>query len=68
MEFQEYWSMTMGPCYSSREFRKFAKDWEFEHVTSSPKYPRSNGMAERYVGTIRGLLKKAEDPYLAILE
>ena len=57
-----------GPCYSSREFRKFAKDWEFEHVTSSPKYPRSNGMAERYVGTIKSLLKKAEDPYLAILE
>ncbi len=57
-----------GPCYSSREFRQFVKDWEFEHVTSSPKYPRSNGMAERYVGTVKSLLKKATDPYLSMLE
>jgi hypothetical protein len=28
-----------GPQYSSMEFKKFAQDWNFEHVTSSPKYP-----------------------------
>lgn len=29
-----------GPCYSSREFKDFAR-------ASSPLYPQSNGMAER---------------------
>jgi hypothetical protein len=57
-----------GPCYASAEFRKFVSDWEFVHITSSPKYPRSNGMAERYVQTIKNLLMKARDPYLAMLE
>ncbi len=52
-----------GPCYSSREFKQFVKDWEFEHVTSSPNYPRSNGMSERYVGTVKSILKTASDPY-----
>lgn len=28
-----------GPQYPSAEFVKFAKDWEFEHITSSPLYP-----------------------------
>lgn len=36
-----------GPCYSSREFKDFARAWNFEHITSSPLYPQSNGMAER---------------------
>jgi len=57
-----------GPCYSSREFKQFVENWEFEHVTSSPTYPRSNGMAERFVGTVKSLLKKASDPYLSLLE
>jgi hypothetical protein len=36
-----------GPQYASREFQEFAKTWEFKHVTSSPRYPRSNGLAEK---------------------
>lgn len=36
-----------GPCYSSREFKDFARAWNFEHITSIPLYPQSNGMAER---------------------
>ena len=32
-----------GPQYSSSSFKKFAKDWRFQQVTSSPEYPRSNG-------------------------
>jgi transposase InsO family protein len=57
-----------GPCYASAEFQQFTQEWEFKHVTSSPTYPRSNGMAERNVQTIKSLLMKADDPYIALLE
>ena len=40
-----------GPQYSSAEFAKFAEDWGFTHITSSPKYPQSNGEAEHMVQT-----------------
>ena len=56
-----------GPQYSSREFAEFAKTFQFKHVTSSPHYPASNGQAERTVQTIKNLLKKAEDPFVALL-
>ncbi|XP_069109439.1 uncharacterized protein [Argopecten irradians] len=50
-----------GPQFSSRTFADFATEWGFEHRTSSPKYPQSNGQAERCVQTIKNLMKKAED-------
>jgi transposase InsO family protein len=60
-----------GPQYSAQEFRRFADTYGFEHVTSSPHYPQSNGFVERYVQTIKQLLVKCNetgsDPYLAML-
>ena len=60
-----------GPCFSSREWKKFAEQYEFHHVTSSPLYAQSNGQAEKGVHILKQLLKKAEDsnsdPYLALL-
>ena len=32
-----------GPQYASTEFAKFASDWHFQHITSSPWNPQSNG-------------------------
>ena len=49
-----------GPCYSSEEFRKFADAWEFKHVTSSPLYPKSNGLSERMVQTVKNIFKKCD--------
>lgn len=47
--------------FGSIELAKFAKEWGFNITTSSPNYPRSNGMAERYVQTMKQFLKKADD-------
>ena len=50
-----------GPQYSSKEFQQFCKEWEFQHITSSPHYHQSNGQSESAVKTIKGLLKKSID-------
>ncbi|KAI5085947.1 hypothetical protein C0J45_23536, partial [Silurus meridionalis] len=51
-----------GPQFASECFRAFARGWGFDHVTSSPHFPQSNGEAERAVRTIKNLLKKSADP------
>ena len=38
-----------GPQYSCEAFSEFAREYQFQHVTSSPLYPQSNGEAERAV-------------------
>ena len=56
-----------GPQYVSREMSEFAISYGFTQVTSSPHYPRSNGLAERTVKTVKAMLEKSSDPYLALL-
>ena len=47
--------------------RTFAKEYGFQHTTSSPYYPKSNGQPERTVKTVKHLLSNSPDPYLALL-
>eukprot|EP00731_Ephydatia_muelleri_P016083 Em0009g507a len=56
-----------GPQYTSKEMKAFAASYGFQHTTSSPYYPRGNGLAERTVKTIKALLQQADDPQLALL-
>lgn len=61
-----------GPEFANHEFRHFAKEYDFRHTTSSPRYPQSNSMAERAVQTIKNMFRKAQDdhrdPYIATME
>uniref|UniRef100_A0A3Q2U3D0 Integrase catalytic domain-containing protein n=1 Tax=Fundulus heteroclitus TaxID=8078 RepID=A0A3Q2U3D0_FUNHE len=56
-----------GPQFRGQEMKAFATDYCFEHITSSPKYPKSNSEAERAFQTVKNLFKKASDPYRALL-
>ena len=56
-----------GPQFASEAYNKFAREYGFHHVTSSPYHPEGNSEAERGVQIVKNLLKKAKDPYLAML-
>lgn len=60
-----------GPQFSSEQFEQFSQEWNFTHNFSSPRYPQSNGMAERYIQTIKNMLRKVladnKDINLALL-
>lgn len=56
-----------GPQYASEYYASFAKEYGFKHITSSPYHPQGNGEAERAVQTVKNLLKKSGDLYLALL-
>ena len=59
-----------GPQFNA-EFQDFARLWHFQHIKSSPHHLLSNGLAKRFVQTIKTNLIRTmatqEDPYLALL-
>ncbi|UYV72007.1 K02A2.6-like [Cordylochernes scorpioides] len=60
-----------GPQFNNYMFKMFEKNWNFKQITLSPLHPRSNGLVERNVQTIKNLIKKArqgdENPFLTLL-
>jgi len=56
-----------GPQFNSTAFKEFSSLYHFQHITSSPRYPQSNGLAERTVKTINALFTGSLDPHLALL-
>ena len=38
-----------GPLYSSEALKEFAQLWQFDHITSSPKFPKLNVFIERQI-------------------
>jgi hypothetical protein len=57
--------------FASQYMQKFAGEWDFEVITSSPGFPQSNGQAERAIKTVKALFKKSEqtgtDPAVALM-
>ena len=47
--------------FNSLQFKIFSKDWGIEIQNSSPNYPRSNGLAEKYVGIVKNMFKKCKE-------
>ena len=48
-----------GSQFMSSDFKKFVADHNVNHTASSPFYHQSNGKAERFVQTIKQLLRKS---------
>ena len=53
--------MDNEPQYVSDAFVKFVKVYGIKHVTSSPTYPQSNGLAEKAVQTIKKMMTKCKE-------
>lgn len=47
------------PTYDCQNYKRFSKELGFQHITSSPRYPKSNGFIERQVQTVKHTLNKA---------
>ena len=64
--FSEYgWPETIisdnGPCYTVEAFTSVMNAYHVNHITSSPHYPQSNGLAEKYVQIVKNLFYKAKE-------
>ena len=74
--FAEYgWPHTLvmdnGPCYTSKDVQTQMESMSVNHMTSSPHYPQSNGLAEKFLGIIKCLFYKAKEegqsPYTTLM-
>ena len=54
-------------CFASKEFTEFAKDWNFVHITSSPRYPKGNTHAEKAIGMVKQIYTRCADPLFGML-
>ena len=64
--FSEYaWPDTLvsdnGPCYTAEIFTNLMKEYAVNHITGSPHYPQSNGLAEKFVQIVKNLFYKAKE-------
>jgi len=64
----EYLVTDNGPQYISTEYKQFASEYGFEHVTSSPYWPQGNGKAEVAMKIVKRMYQKNKDVHLALLD
>ncbi len=56
-----------GPQFVGRAYKEFAKEYDFNHTTSSPYHPQGNGRAEAAVKLVKNMIKKSDDFQAALL-
>ena len=54
-------AMDNGPHFDSAKFAASAAKWGFQHITSSPRHPQSNGKVENAVKTVKSLFTKRRE-------
>ena len=64
--FSKYgWSETLisdnGLYYTAEVFTNLMREYSVNYITSSPHYPQSNGLAEKYVPIVKNLFYKAKE-------
>ncbi|XP_062714152.1 uncharacterized protein K02A2.6-like [Aedes albopictus] len=47
-----------GPQFAGHEFRTFCQSLGIQHLRTAPYHPQSNGLAERFVDTVKRSLRK----------
>lgn len=52
-----------GTEFCSREFENYLQDVGIDHTRKTPYHPQTNGLVERFHGTLIGSLKKLWLPY-----
>ena len=50
-----------GPCYTFESFTTLMKEYNVNHITNSPHYLQSNGLAEKYMQILKNLFYKAKE-------
>ena len=50
-----------GPCYAAEAFSNLMKEYAVNHITSSPHYPQSNRLAEKFIQIVKNLFHKVTD-------
>ena len=64
--FSEYgWPDTLvsdnGPCYAAEAFSNLMKEYAVNHITSSPHYPQSNRLVEKFIQIVKNLFHKVTE-------
>ena len=49
------------PCYAAEAFTNMMKEYGVNHITSSPHYPQSNALAEKFVQIVKNLFHKPKE-------
>ena len=56
-----YFGIDNGPCYASEAFTKIMQEYNVKHITSSPHYSQSNGLAEKFVQIVKNVFHKVRE-------
>ena len=74
--FPEYgWPVTLvsdnGHCYAAEVFTRVMQEYNVNHIRSSPHYPQSNGLEEKFIQIVKNVFHKARkegaDQYKALM-